>query len=111
VHLSQQSVRERESLSGSGEPVLEGSDVVGDLDDVVGRHAGSFFELEQEKVREGRLGTLDLGGQHCLFSDVRIEKEVGVRKQRSDAVEPPEREQRSVEAVSDLGLDCERGIG
>ena len=90
MHLAQQPVGEREALAQPGHAVFEGSHVVGDLHDVVEGHAGRLVELEEQQVGQGRLGTLDLAGEHRLAPDVGVEEQVGVRQEGGDTVQPPE---------------------
>ena len=60
VHLANQAIREREAAAEPAHPVLQSGDIVRHLHDVVERHAGCLFELEEQKVGQGGLGPLDL---------------------------------------------------
>ena len=93
MDLPEQPVREREAAAQAVEPVGQRRDVVRHLDDVVERHAGRLLELEEQQVRQGRLGPLDLGREDRLLADVAVEEEVGVRQERREAVEPAERQE------------------
>jgi len=53
VDLADEAARQREALAQPGEPVVEGGDVVRDLDNVVERHPGCLVEIEEQEVREG----------------------------------------------------------
>jgi hypothetical protein len=75
VDLADQAVREREALTQPGEPMVQGRDVVRDLDHLVERHTRCFVQLEEQEVRERRLRPLDLRGEHRLLADVGVEEE------------------------------------
>jgi hypothetical protein len=60
--------------------VLESPHVVRDLGDVVERDSRCLVDFEQHEVGDRRLRALDLGGEHGLLPDVRIEKELAVRE-------------------------------
>jgi hypothetical protein len=87
VNLTQQSQRKRKSVFQSCEPVVHRGDVVGDLLDVVEGDAGGGLVFEEQEFREGRLRAFDLGREQCLFADVTVEKEVGIRQKAGDAAE------------------------
>ena len=76
-----------------GHAVFEGGYVIGDLHNVVEGYARRLVELEEQQVGQGRLGALDLAGEHRLAPDVGVEEQVGVREQSGDAVQPPAGEQ------------------
>ena len=50
VHLSKQTVRQREAIAQPSHAVLERGNVVRDFDDIVERSARGFLELEQQQV-------------------------------------------------------------
>lgn len=64
--------------------MIEGSDRVADLPQVIQRHTGLLFQLEQQQVQQGRLGSLDHGGKHGLLADVQIEEQRGLWQQGRD---------------------------
>lgn len=111
VHLADQAVAERESLAQAHHGVAESSHIVRDLDDVVDRHAGHFVELEEQQVRERRLGALDLGREHGLAPHVGVEEEIGVRQQLGDAVEAAEREGGPFEERLAGAIEIQRRCG
>ena len=87
--------------------MIERGDVVRDLHDVVERNAGRFVQLEEQEVRERRLGPLDLRGQHRLLADVGVEEERPVREQGRDAVEAADGEHRGLEGALALAVEGE----
>ena len=73
--------------------MLEGGDVVRDLDDIVEGDPGGFVRLEEQEVRQGRLRALDPGREHGLLAHVRVQEERPIRQDGGDPVEPAQREQ------------------
>jgi hypothetical protein len=82
VELADQPVRNRESFADTLESMFQCCYITGHFDDVVHWHTGSLVEFEQQQVRKRGLCALDLGGKHGLLANVRVEKQMGVRKQR-----------------------------
>ena len=91
MHLADQPVRQREPISNASEAVLKGRDVVRDLDHIVDGHTWGVLELEEQEIRERRLGAFDLGRQHGLAAHVGVQEEMGIRQQCRHAVEAPQR--------------------
>jgi hypothetical protein len=87
VNFAQQAQRKWKPVLQAREPVIHGSDVVGDLLDVVEGDAGGGFVFEEEEFGEGGLGSFDLRGKQGLFPDVAVKKEVRVRQKAGDAAE------------------------
>ena len=77
-----------------GQAVLQGCHVAGDLDHVVERNAGCFLQLEQQQIGEGRLGALDLGGEHGLAPHVGVEEQLGIGQQGGDTIQAAAGQQR-----------------
>lgn len=88
MDLADETVRERKPLADAGEPVIQGRDVVRHLHDVVERNTRQFIELEEQEVRQRRLGAFDLGREDCLLADVRVKEQGRVGQEGRDAVEP-----------------------
>ena len=88
VHFAKETVGERKTFADAGHAVLQGGDVIGDFHYVAERRAGSLGQLKEKEVGEGGLCALYLGGEHGLAPDIRVEKEMWVRQQGADAVQP-----------------------
>jgi hypothetical protein len=67
--------------------MLQGSNVVGDLHNIVKGGSGDFLQLKEEEIREGGLGALNLRGENCFPSHIGIEEEMGIRQQGTDAIQ------------------------
>ena len=102
VDLPEQPQRQRQPFLQQAQAMVEGRDIVADLPHVIQRHTRFLIQLEQQQVRQRRLGPLDHGGEHRLLADVHVEEQRGVRQQGRDAVQPPERQQRLVELAAQL---------
>ena len=87
MNLPDQAVRQRETLSQAPQTVLESSHVVGHLAHIVKRSPGRFSQLEEKKIRQGRLRAFDLGGEHRFLSHIGVPKERLVRQECCDTVE------------------------
>jgi hypothetical protein len=108
VDLANEAIREWEPLAQPRQPVVERSDVVRDLHDIVEWDSGCFIELEEEKVGERRLRALDLRREHGFLPDVGVEKKREVRKERRYSVETAECEQRGFESLLQTCVELER---
>jgi hypothetical protein len=53
MDLADEVVRDGETALQSCQPMLEGRDIVGHLDDVIDGNARRLFELEEEEIRQG----------------------------------------------------------
>ena len=110
VHLANEAVRERKASAQPRHAVLERGHVVRHLHHIVERHAGRLLELEQQEVGQGRLRALDLRRQHRLAPDVGVEKELRIRQQGRDAVEPAQRQRRFFEQALPCAAQLERRL-
>jgi hypothetical protein len=110
VNLANEPYAQREALAQACETMLERRNVVRDLDHLVDRDARCLLHLEEEQVREGRLRAFDLGGEHGLLADVGVEKEIGVRQEQRDAVQPAKGEQGPLEERLDRAVKCQRRV-
>ena len=103
VNPPDQAQRDRKALPYSREAVIHGRDVVRNVLNVVERHPRQLRPFEQQELGQRRLRALDLGREQCLFPDIHVEEQVGVRQDRGHAIEPAEREigiiQQAVEPV------------
>ena len=93
MDLSDEPVGEREASAQPLQAVVQRGDVVRDFHDILHRRARLFLQLEQQEVRERRLGPFDLRGEHGLLAHVGVEKEVHGGQQQRDAVQPAEGEE------------------
>ena len=92
VDLPEQPVGQREAFREAAEPMLERRHVVRDFAHVVERDPGRLLQLEQEEVRQRRLGSFDPGGEHRLLAYVGVQDQRFVRQERRDGVQPSEGE-------------------
>jgi hypothetical protein len=111
MDLSDESGREGEATAQAVEPVAQCGNVVGHLDNVVQGHTGRLLQLEEEQVRQGRLGPLDLGGEDRFLADVAVEEEVGIREECREGVEPAERQQGLLLEHRQRAVELERRLG
>jgi hypothetical protein len=58
--------------------MLHGSDVIGDLFNVIDGNAGDYLIFKQQQIRERRLGPFNLRRQKGFLMDIEIEKETRV---------------------------------
>jgi hypothetical protein len=91
--------------------MLESRDVAGHLGDVVERRPWSLFDLEEQQIRERRLGALDLGGEDRFLADVGVEKEGRVGEHVGHTVESTGSDQCQVEGALKRDADFERRRG
>ena len=56
MHFADQPVRYREPVPDPRESMLQCRDVVRHLDDVIERHTGQRFDLEQQQIGEAQIG-------------------------------------------------------
>jgi hypothetical protein len=108
MDLTDQPVRKRKAFAKPRQPVIEGPDAVRHFDDVIQRNARSLVQLEEKKVRERRLRSLDLRREHCLLANIAIEEERGLGKQSRNAVETPQRDRRVLERPLERSRELER---
>ena len=55
--------------------MVHGGNVVRNLADIVQWNAGRFLGFEEQQIRQGGLGALDLGGQHRFLADVHVKED------------------------------------
>lgn len=94
MELPQEPKRQRHALGEPAQAVVERGDVAGDLAHVLQGHPRLLAELEEQEIRQRRLGPLDHRGKHRLLAHVHIEEERRVGQERRDAVEPTEGQKR-----------------
>jgi len=87
--------------------VAQRRDVVRDLDDILRGHTWRLGKLEEEELGERRLGSFDLGREQSFFADVAVEKQRRIWKYGRQAVEPPERQERSLELQLERATEFE----
>lgn len=54
-------------------------------------NTGHVFGFKQKEIGRGGLSSLDPGGEYRLLTDICVNEEVEIGKQRGEPVEPPER--------------------
>ena len=77
--------------------------IVGDLADVVQRHARRILCLELQQFRKRGLRALDLRREQCLLADIHVDQQRWVRQNRCDPVEAT---QGLVRALQGLQQPC-----
>ena len=110
MHLTDQSVREREPLPKPRHAMLQSQDIVGDLDHVVEGSAGGVIEFKEQEVRERGLGALDLGRQHSFLTNVGVKEELRVGQHIRDAIKPSERKVRAIQLARKGTGNLERRV-
>lgn len=78
------------------DPVIHRPDVVRSLLRVLPRDTGRFVVFEQQQIGQRRLRPLDLGRQHGLLANERVEELIRIRKEQGHAVQASERLIRAV---------------
>jgi hypothetical protein len=66
--------------------MLERRHIVRYLDNIIDRYTRRGVEFEEEEVRKGGLGTLDLRGEHGFLAHVRVQEQTWIREERGDGV-------------------------
>ena len=74
--------------------MLKGGYVVGDLDDIVARHARGFSDFEQQEFGKRGLCALNLRREQCLLSNLGVEKIADVGKKTGGPIKSADSQDR-----------------
>jgi hypothetical protein len=90
MDLPEETIGKGEAAAQPLDAMIQRGHMIRYLDHIVQGNSWNFLQLEEEKVGERGLGSLDLRGEDRLLTDVHVEKEVCVGKKRGYAVQPPQ---------------------
>ena len=103
--------REREAAGQPGQAVFQRRHVAGHLHHIIEKNPGSLRQLEEQQIRQGGLGALDLAGEQGFAADVGVEEQVGIGKQACHAIEAPTGQEGAIVQGQPQPAQLERGLG
>lgn len=111
MDLLQQTGGEGKAGGQPGQAVFQGGHVAGHLHHIIEGNPGSLRQLEQQQIREGGLGALDLAGEQGFAADVGVDEKVGIGEQAGNAIEAPSGQESAIVEGLTQSAQLERGLG